>query len=201
MITLDFAKARRNRHPHGHPTASNFDRILTPTGKTSTQAEGHESPTNRMAHRQPSDIEQSERMKRGIEMEAEARLYYAFRHDVEIRQIGIVYKDESRLVSCSPDGLHGDGGLEIKCPAPHTHVGYLLSGALPNDYIPQVQGSMYVTGAPWWDFISYHPDMEPVIVRVKRDDAYIKTLDGLLTKFLAEMQERRQKLQRFKRAI
>ena len=204
MITLDFAQGSPEWFAArmGIPTASNFDRIITPTGKTSTQAEGY---MNRLLAEwltgKPSDIEQSEWMKRGIEMEAEARLYYAFRHDVEIRQIGIVYKDESRLVSCSPDGLHGDGGLEIKCPAPHTHVGYLLSGALPNDYIPQVQGSMYVTGAPWWDFISNHPDMEPVIVRVKRDDAYIKTLDGLLTKFLAEMQERRQKLQRFKRAI
>ena len=183
----------------GIPSASNFSMIITPTGKTSTQAEGY---MNRLLAEwltgKTSDIEQSEWMKRGIEMEAEARDYYAFRHDVEIRQVGIVYRDEKRLVSCSPDGLHGDGGLEIKCPAPHTHVGYLLNG-FPNDYTPQVQGSMYVTGAQWWDFISYHPDMEPVIVRVMRDDAFIKTLDGLLTKFLSEMQTRRDKLKQFKR--
>ena len=203
MIILDCAQGSTEWHSGrlGVATASNFDRVITPTGKPSTQAEGY---MNRLLAEwltgKTSDIEQSEWMKRGIEMEAEARTYYAFLHDAEIRQVCIVYKDERRLVSCSPDGLHGDGGLEIKCPAPHTHVGYLLSESLPNDYIPQVQGSMYVTGAPWWDFMSYHPDMEPVIVRVLRDDAFIKMLDGLLTKFLAEMQTRRDKLKRFKRA-
>ncbi len=184
----------------GIPTASNFDRIITPTGKSSTQAEGY---MNRLLAEwltgKTSDIEQSEWMKRGIEMEAEARDFYAFRHDVEVKQVGLVYQDDRRLVSCSPDGLLGEGGLEVKCPAPHTHVSYLLNG-FPSDYIPQVQGSMYVTGAPWWDFISYHPDMEPVIVRVKRDDAYIKTLDGLLIKFLAEMSVRRDKLKHLRRA-
>ena len=182
------------------PTASNFDRVITPGGKPSTQSEGY---MNRLLAEwltgKASDIEQSEWMKRGIEMEAEARDYYAFRHDVEVKQVGLVYQDDRRLVSCSPDGLLDEGGLEVKCPAPHTHVSYLLNG-FPSDYIPQVQGSMYVTGRPWWDFISYHPDMEPVIVRVKRDDAYIKTLEGLLNKFLAEMAARRDKLKHLRRA-
>ena len=91
-------------------------------------------------------------------------------------------------------------GLEIKCPAPHTHVGYLLDGDLPKDYIPQVQGSMYVTGLPHWTFMSYHPDMTPLVVTVKRNEEYIKAMDGLIVKFLAEMNIRREKLQSFKRA-
>lgn len=184
----------------GIPTASNFDRILTPTGKSSTQAEGY---MNRLLAEwitgKTSDIEQSEWMKRGVEMEAEARNYYAFQHSVEIKQVGVVYQDERKLVSCSPDGLMEASGLEVKCPAPHTHVGYLLRGVLPTDYVPQVQGSMYVTGLKSWAFISYNPDMDPLVVQVERDEAYIKLLDAAITKFLAEMLDRRKKLEKYRR--
>ena len=189
------------QHKMGVPSASNFDRIITPGGKASTQAEGY---MNRLLAEwltgKASDIEQSEWMKRGIEMEAEARDFYAFQNDAEVKQVGLVYQDDRKRVSCSPDGLLDGMGLEIKCPAPHTHVGYLLDGDLPKDYIPQVQGSMYVTGLSQWTFMSYHPDMTPLVVTVKRNEEYIKAMDGLIVKFLAEMNIRREKLQSFKRA-
>jgi len=81
----------------------------------------------------------------------------------------------------SPDGLIGeDGLLEIKCPLAHTHVGYLREGVLPPKYIPQVQGQLWVTGRQWCDFVSYHPELKIMIVRVERDDSYIFTLANLV---------------------
>ena len=78
------------------------------------------------------------------------------------------YKGEDKLVACSPDGLIGDnGGLEIKCPSQGVHVEYLLSGKMPTKYTLQVQGFLYVTGREWCDFMSYHPSMKPMIVKME----------------------------------
>ena len=83
---------------------------------------------------------------------------------------------EELEVGCSPDGLVGeDGGIEGKCPNPATHPSYLeLVDTPPSEYRWQVQGSMLVTGRPWWDFVSYHPDfpdeLQLHVVRVKRDE-------------------------------
>ena len=78
------------------------------------------------------------------------------------------FKDEAKMVACSPDGLiDHHGGLEIKCPELHTHVGYMLNPQqLVKDYYQQLQGSLYVTGRVWWDIMSYYPELDPVKLRV-----------------------------------
>jgi hypothetical protein len=37
-------------------------------------------------------------------------------------------------------------------------------------------GCLWITGREWWDFMSFHPEMEDLIVRVYRDDEYINVL-------------------------
>lgn len=179
----------------GIPTASNFDKIISPTGKKSTQAQAYMNTLlAEWVTQQKDSIKQSEWMLRGTELEPEARQAYEFITDKPVRQTGIVYKDEKKLVSCSPDGLMDDRGLEIKCPAPGTHVGYILSGEIPSTYIPQVQGSMWVCGFDKWDFVSYHPEIKPLIITIERDDTFIKTLDKLMEQFIDELLEKRKKL-------
>jgi hypothetical protein len=75
-----------------------------------------------------------------------------------------------------------DGGVEIKCPSPGVHVGYLLANKVPTEYKLQILGSLLVTNRDWWDFISYHPDMESLIVRTYRKnvDEELKTLEKAL---------------------
>lgn len=182
----------------GIATASEFAKLLTSTGKPSTQATTymHKLLADWLIG-EPSGPEATDWMLRGIEMEAEARAWYEMQTDADVQQVGIVYRDESRMVACSPDGLVGDeGGVEIKCPAPHTHVGYLLAGKLPSDYVGQVQGSMYVTGRAWWHFVSYHPDIDPLLIRVERDEAYIESLDKAVRAFVARLLEAREELTR-----
>ena len=181
----------------GIPTASGFDKICTPaTAKASAQSEAYmfkllaEWMTGAKEEEEPTEW-----MLRGIELEGTARETYQFINDAAVETAGFIYSDEGRFFGCSPDGLVGDtGGLEIKCPAPHTHIEYLLGGKLPTKYIPQVQGCMLVTGRKWWDFMSYHPEMPPLIVRVERDDTYISKLHELLIAFTTEMLDKREKL-------
>lgn len=167
----------------GRPTASNFGKLITPTGKASTSAEGYINEL--IAQKITGEIPEffkSEAMQRGNDLEASAKALYEFENDVEVVEVGLCLHD---LLECgaSPDGLIGDNaGLEIKTPLPHTHVSYLRGGNIPAKYIPQVQGCLWITEREWWDFMSYHPSMEDLIVRVYRDEAYIKKMAGLVTK-------------------
>ena len=82
--------------------------------------------------------------------------------------------------------------LEIKCPTSTTHVEYLEAKNLPSKYRAQVQGQLWVSGRQWCDFVSFDPRMpgnlQLLIVRVQRDEDYIKTLKTEVTKFMEEVE-------------
>lgn len=180
-------------------TASSLNQIITPsTKKPSAQSESYMDKliAEKLTGIKTS-IKSSEWMDRGVELETEARLYYSCIAE-DVKEVGFIYKDDKRLVGCSPDGLMTNKGLEIKCPAPHTQVKYLLSGELPTEYVCQVQGSMYVTGLDKWDFLSYHPDMPPLLLTVNRDDEFCAALDGLLSEFTERMSEKLAKIEKMR---
>lgn len=165
----------------GVPSASCFDKIITTTGKPSAQAKKYmyQLIGERMLGRKEESY-QSFAMQRGVELEEEARNYYEFHTGSTVETVGICF-DDDMLSCCSPDGLPLDGGLEIKCPLLPTHVEYLLNNKLPATYYQQVQGSLFVTGLEWWDFMSYYPGLDPLIVRVYPDiDFHLKLSTGLL---------------------
>jgi len=180
----------------GIPTASRFDAIVTPArGDLSKQSEGYmRELLAEWLSGKPAESYTTGWMQRGVEMEAEAREYYAFVRDVDVLRAGFVYADDRRLYGCSPDGLPGDGLLEIKSPAPKTHIGYLLDGSLPLDYRAQVQGSLLVTGRDWCDFLSYCPGLPPLLLRVERDEKYIAKLREGIESFLTAMLAMRETL-------
>jgi len=161
----------------GRPTASNFGKLITPMGKASASSQGYidELIAQRITGEIP-EFFKSSAMERGNELEPAAKALYEFTHDVEVKEVGLCLHDKFEC-GASPDGLIGyEGGLELKCPLPHTHVSYLRDGCIPQKYIPQVQGCLWITEREWWDFMSYHPSMEDLIVRVYRDNAYITKL-------------------------
>lgn len=172
----------------GIPTASNFDKLITTKGAASKQAEKY---LYKLAGERVSGIieetYQNGAMERGRELEDEARKLYEFHTDKEVEQVGFCLGNG---FGCSPDGLVGtDGGLEIKCPSMAVHVEYLLGGTIPTKYTQQVQGCMYVTGRQWWDFMSYSPCVKPLIVRVERDEAFIKSLKDALDEFCKKLKD------------
>ena len=173
----------------GIPTASRFKDILTSQGKKA-------AAFNRLADSLAGDIlaglaeetYQSDAMLRGIELEDEARKYYEFTRDAKADEVGFVLLDDGSA-GASPDGLMDDRGLEIKCPLRHTHVAYLRAGKLPADYVPQVQGCMWICERDQWDFLSYHPDLPPLLITVERDDDYIKKLAALVVELNSRVRE------------
>ena len=165
------------------PTASCFAKILTPkTLKMSAQAKQYAIEIIADEH-EPKEQMDNEWVLRGIELESKARASYEFITSQSVCEVGIVYKDENKTSSCSPDGLLDNKGLEIKCPKLTTHINYLLNGVCPDAYIMQVQGSMWVTGYEEWDFMSYHPNAKPMIITVKRDEKIMDALDDAIPKF------------------
>lgn len=193
MITLDIQQGTQEWQDArcGIPTASNFDKIVTSTGAPSKQREKYlyTLAAERVVGKSLESY-QSEAMARGVEMESEARALYEILKEVTVDTVGICFKDDSKLVGASPDGLVGDSGLiEIKCPQSHTHVEYLLNKKLPTEYIQQVQGQLYVTGREWTDFVSYFPGLNPLIVRVTRDEKFIEALDREIQVFLRDLND------------
>ena len=98
-------------------------------------------------------------MQWGLDHEDEARTRYEFETVYRVKEIGFAWLDgfEGRI-GCSPDGIVGDGLVEIKCPSSKAHVDHMLDGA-PKAYHLQMQFQMLVMDAQWCDFVSYDPRM------------------------------------------
>lgn len=185
--TPEWHKARA-----GIPTASNFNRIITSKGEPSKQREQYILELAAAAVAGPEgESFDTYWMKRGRDLEPSAIALYEFETGNEAHSVGFVYRDEDRRVGCSPDNLAWEdgvmGGLEVKSPAPKTHVAYLLANKLPSEYFHQVQGCMWVTGAPWWDFESYCPGMRPLLVRTYPDATYHEALSRAIPTFLRDL--------------
>ena len=180
----------------GCPSGSNFAKLITATGKPSTSAEGYinQMIAERLMNGMASEVKVTEWMQRGTELEPQAREFYEFASDSHVDLIGFC-KDDVYEYGVSPDGLIGsDGLLEIKCPAPSTHIGYLRANKLPSTYKQQVMGQLLVTERAWCDFLSYHPDMPALIVRVERDEPYIDLLRIELEKACEKIESEYQRL-------
>lgn len=173
----------------GLPTSSNFDKIVTSKGEPSKQKQKY---IYQLAGERVSGVAeesyQSQAMLRGVETEEEARRFYEFTTGEIVKKVGFCLSDCGRY-GASPDGLVGEDGLvEIKCPTLAVHVGYLLDNKLPTDYFQQTQGQLFVTGRKWSDFISYFPGIKPLLIRVERNEEFIKCLESELKTFCDELE-------------
>jgi hypothetical protein len=171
----------------GIPTASEFDQLVTPKYKIKT-GQGPKSFLEKKVAEYwqggPLPSWQGMDIEIGQILEERAKPWYELTTGQPITNVGLVTTDDRR-VGCSPDGLIGeDGGIEIKCPARHTHVGYLLDGVLPEDYELQVHGSLYVTGREWWMFLSYDSKFPKFLHRVERDETKCAVIHEALQLFL-----------------
>lgn len=124
-------------------------------------------------------------LEQGQIIEQEAVPWFELEYGVTLLRPGFITTDDG-FVGCSPDGMLDEHcGLEIKCPMPHTHVGYLLAGKLPDDYATQVHVSMFVTGAKRWQFLSYCRRFPALVLTIERDEEIQEKIRAAFTDFRA----------------
>ena len=202
----------------GKITASEFDRIADSEGNLRKGQMPKTYLAEKLAERWTGRAAGgfiSMAVNNGVIIEEKAAAFAALEYGLDIKHVGFVESDAfapneySLDCGCSPDGLvgwdcefntttptdftlapAGASGIEIKCPELKTHIGYLLAGKLPSDYLAQVQGSMLVTGCATWHFMSYplacYMDGFPALhLVVERDDKYQANLAESLESFLA----------------
>lgn len=177
----------------GLPTASAFDRILTPSGKPSKSAEKYlfQLLAERIMQQPVIQATKLWWADRGKELEKEARAFYSFTRDVEVDEVGFVTND-METIGASPDGLVGNDGLvEFKSPSEAEHVMYLLkAGSAYEEYKVQVQGQLMVCeDRQWVDVCSYHPLMPPALIRIERDEDFQKLLAPAVAAFSVHLEE------------
>lgn len=136
---------------------------------------------------------QNASMQWGTDTEPLARLAYSLQTGNHVQEVGFI--EHNKLAAgASPDGCIDDLGLvEIKCPNTATHMATLKENKVPVEYMPQIQGQLWITDREWCDFVSYDPRMpegaQLFIQPVLRDHTYILNLEANVVQFLAEVEE------------
>ena len=165
----------------GIPTASEFSKIITSAGIPSKSAVDYAyTLAGEMYAGKVLDPWQGNQWtERGREMEDEAISLYEFANDVKVQRVGFV-TDDGFSMGCSPDGIVGDGGVEIKCLKAVNHIKAILRyqkfGKAPPDYVQQTQGQIWICGWAWCDLIFYHPELPLLVIRQEPDPEIIAAL-------------------------
>ena len=130
-------------------------------------------------------------MEWGTEQEPFARMAYEAHTGTFVKEDGFVDHPTIEAFGCSPDGIVGEGLIEIKAPNTANHIETVLENKAPSKYIPQMQCQMACTGAKWCDFVSFDPrvpeDLQLFVVRVERDQEYIDAMEVEVKQFLSEV--------------
>jgi len=139
----------------------------------------------------------------GTETEPLARSAYEAYADVMVEEVGFVPHPTIEMSGASPDGLVGlFGMLEIKCPNTATHIDTLLTQVVPSKYITQMQWQMRCCERQWCEFVSFDPrlpqDLQLFVKRVEFDPEYVAMLEKEVIQFLAELDDKVNKLTNLK---
>jgi putative phage-type endonuclease len=139
-------------------------------------------------------------MEWGTEQEPHARAAYSAKTGILVEEVGFIDHPTVAMSGASPDGFAEEGLIEVKCPNTSTMLEYILDGKPPQKYVTQMQWQMACTGRPWCDFVSFDPRLperlQLLVVRVPRDDDYIAMLETEVKKFLAELDDNLNKLEK-----
>lgn len=127
----------------------------------------------------------------GNQNEDAARSHYEFANDCEIVQVPFVFKDSSFREGCSPDGLVGEKGVEIKCPYNSVHfIKFFTEDKIKSEYIYQYQYCLRILGGDEWDFVQFDPRMKKNPMKtllVKRDPEIQAKFDDMVPAFIEDM--------------
>jgi hypothetical protein len=178
-------------------TASEFDRIITPTLKIADNPKSRAHLWEMAAQRITGFVEPqyiSDAMLRGQEDEIRARADYE-KHFAPVQTCGFVTNNKwGFTLGCSPDGLVGDDGLiECKSSCQKLHVQRLVdhfeSGDPPEEFMLQVQGLMLVTERSWCDLLLRCGGLPQKCIRIEPDEKIQSAIVDAAAKFESRINE------------
>lgn len=139
-------------------------------------------------------------MQWGTEQEPAARDLYEFVTGQTVTEVGFVQHPTIAASGASPDGLVGEGLVEIKCPLTASHIDTLLGGGIEGKYVKQMQWQLACTGRRWCDFVSFDPrlpgKLAMFVKRIERDQKMISEFEVDVVLFLAELDKQVDALRR-----
>jgi hypothetical protein len=167
----------------GCVTMSNASKILA-GGKGITKMAYLAEVASEILTSEPAERFKSWDMERGSILEPYAGKAYQEKTGFKVRSVGIGYLDEMKRIAASPDLLVVDGGknggAEIKCQMPKSHMRTLVEMENPKKFEEQMQGCMWVFGVEFWDYCSFCPqfkDAPLVILRKYRNEDMIDKIN------------------------
>ena len=171
---------------NGKPSASCASKLVTTTGKESTQLDDYaaELAGDLFAGHSLNTFMGNSYTDRGTELESLARADYELNNQVAVDEVGMFSDSLIRYIA-SPDGCIGkDGLLEIKVLKPSNHIktvcAYYDDGIIPKTYIPQIQMQLLISKRKWVDLCFFNPDLPILVIRQYPDSVFLKTLSRQL---------------------
>ncbi len=178
-------------------TASEFDRIITPTLKIAANAKERAHCWELAAQRITNYVEPQyviDAMLRGHTDEIIARELYS-KHFAPVTECGFVTNSKwGFTLGCSPDGLVGaDGLIEVKSRGQRFQVetvcNFFEDGSTPDDFTLQVQGQLLITEREWCDLVSFSGGLPMVTMRVLPNPEIQNAILDAAEKFEARINE------------
>lgn len=135
-------------------------------------------------------------MQFGIDNETKALDEYEYRTGRTVSQLGLVMHPTNPRAAATADGwIREEAGiLEVKVPETYTHLEYLASGKIPEEYLDQIDWQLACCGPEieWAEFISFdprieHEELKMMIIRRERDQKRIDEMEDLAGQFLSEL--------------
>ena len=160
----------------------------------------------RLTGKPQDDDYQSVDMANGIAREPLARDRYEQETGFLVRQVGFLQHLEL-MAGASPDGLiYQDGNLtgvlECKCRNAANHF-EALTARIPSKAMPQLIHLLWLTGADFCDYVSYHPDFPErsqfVAARLMRDGLDLNGYEAKVRAFLTEVDEQLKQVESYAR--
>lgn len=127
-------------------------------------------------------------MRRGHELEPEARMEHEARTGLLVEQAGFITTDDG-VFGASADGLiDPNGGSEYKCFLDPARLRPILLEGDITEIRDQAQGCMWIVGRAWWHVGLYCPalsnvDKQFTMVEAPRDDNFIEAMETDLLEF------------------
>jgi len=186
--TPEWLKVRASK-----PTSSKFSCLITGSGLPSKSLSDYAMELATEAYLgAPIDdgFNGNKYTERGHELEPEARADYEMLKQTKVQEVGFMTDDLLRWGSSS-DGLVGENGLvEFKNLISKTFMKLLVyvkkHNKTPPEYIPQLQGELFVSERKWVDIVFYNPNFDTIIHRHYPNLEYHATLKKQLMLCIAE---------------